>query len=409
MQGNKSTQSKFDLKLLLKARHKVILKKFVRVHILQEEATGLLRRYSFELEDTPSNLPLPAFRRNICLENQNNFNIAEENQKKSSTKMKKINKLDFRGFRLHRPEDDDVTQLNIEYIKRTEKNKKTVSSLTAIEKANGSIASTNVAARGIQSHPGVTFKGVLKVAIGNPTGYNDKFVIIIGYRVYVFESELSNSALIAFEVEPREVEKFGNMDPGYFILKSSMQPSIYVLQDRNGLQVLLSLEDSVGYACMLHTFDMLGTIKSMTHRLSEFYNDYGSNDFHCEKLQSHDYGLNRQEYNYSELDIAAERSTFIGLKPIKFHPGLSEISIVNLPLSTRCIDFIFDVVGKRKMQLQVVRLEYNEYQVDSYSVFANYFKDANFKSLKVFSMSGNKIGDKGLVQILDAINQRLDV
>ena len=70
--------SKFDLKLLLKTRHKIILKKFVRVHILQEEATGLLRRYSFELEDTPSSLPLPAFRRNICLENQNNFNIADE-------------------------------------------------------------------------------------------------------------------------------------------------------------------------------------------------------------------------------------------------------------------------------------------------------------------------------------------
>ena len=125
--------------------------------------------------------------------------------------------------------------------------------------------------------------------------------------------------------------------------------------------MLLALEDMVGYACMIHTFDMLATIKSMTYRLSEFYNDYSNNVFHCEKQQSYDYGLNRQEYSYSELDIAVERATFVGLKPIKFHKGLSEISIINLPLSTRCIDFIFDIVSKRKMQLQLIRLEYNEY------------------------------------------------
>ena len=135
--------------------------------------------------------------------------------------MKKINKLDFRGFRIHRPEDDDVTQFNTEYIKRTEKNKKAADSLTAIEKINGSIASTNVAARGIQGYSGVTFKGALKVAIGNPTGYNDKFIVMVGYRMYIFESELSDSAIVAFEIELREVEKFGSMDPGFFILKSN--------------------------------------------------------------------------------------------------------------------------------------------------------------------------------------------
>ena len=413
-QSNKNSATKYELKVLLKPRQKTLLKKLIRVHILQNEAPELLRRNSFEMNETQIVFPRETIRTNMCERNRMNFSMEEEYIKKVLVKMKRLNKLEFKGVNLKQPQEDEITKMSIHYWNNNETSKKKIEKRTAIEMDLGSIASTNVMAKIVLNYPHITFKDIINLGLENPENLNPHFVVLIGYRLYVFENENAKKAKIAFEIEPREIEKMVTQPPGYFILKNQIQLPLFISLEKQGLQLLLLLEDVVGYQCCINAFDLQKKLKSMTPTLSNYFQNHQEKVFHTELISGGDKqrGTSSQIYDQNadhKFDAEIEKCYFVSLRSLKFHNSLIEISLIKVRLSPRCVDYIFQVVGAIKLDLKVLRFEKNEFKATICTSISNYFKSPQFNSLDVFSIAENDIGDEGLSVLLTPIEEKLEV
>lgn len=402
------TPNRFDIKTSLKIRQKQILKKFVRVYILQMEAPSLLRRYSFELPNLPVSLPASVAKINVNIENRRNFNHEDDIHNKTLIKMKKLNKMDFHGFRLKDHTSDEVTAFSHDYWRRTEKNQARVAKKSALEFNNNSLVSTNITAAVISTFPETTFKGLISMSLNSPNKFTYQYVVVIGYRMYIYENDKSKKAEVCFEIEPRQIEKKTNTSPGFFVMKNSLHADIYVLLDRFGIDLILHLEEIVAYSCAIHTLDLLNNLKSMTPILTDFFLNNQAETFFFKVLPREGSAVDESSDNGSK-SIFAEKSFATSLTGFSFHPRLAELSIINIGMTRQMLDSIFLTVHKARYKLKILRFEYNKFQPEDIGILANYFGSDIFESLDEFSLSGNMIGDEGIENILRAIIRKLDV
>lgn len=398
---------KMDLKNTLKNRLKMILKKFIRVHVLQMEAPKLLRRYSLELPALNIRLPVSVAKINLNAENRRNFNVEEESQKKFSMKMKKLNKMEFSGFQLRDHASEEVTAFAHEYA-RTEKSTSKQKEKLALEFANASIVNTNISCPIISLFPDVVFKGLLSMAQNKPTTFNYKYAVLIGYRLYIYETEKSKKASVCFEIEPRAIEIYKDIAPGYYALKNGFHSDLFILKDSTSVKLMIILEEIVAYECCVHTLDCLGNLRSMTPKLTDFYMDNKVEDYKFEVLsKQHTTPSEKQWIN--EMRPIVEKSFYSSLKGLMFHPNLTELSIVNIPLSTKMVAFVLHVVTELKFNMKIIRLEYNELTIDHIGPLKDFLEKDRFSGLEELSLTGNQFGDEGLDMLLGTIVQKLDL
>lgn len=400
-----------DLKALIKPRQKVLLKKFVRIHVLTEEASQLQRRPSMDLIDGAPDLPASKELKSECLSNRRNFNFEEDKKKRDAIRMKKINKLAFTPFHMKRIEEDEITVYSHEHWKRHEKDPIKLASKTALEFSSGSIVSSNIRAKLLINHPAVIFSGKQSMNVGSPSGYSMVFVILVGWRLYVYDSQDSKRAKVVFEIEPRDMEKGLSPTPGWYSLANSYQDPLYFSMEKEGPKLLKYLDIVIGYQSLVHMYEQTGNIRFLTSSLTDFYSDpYEPRYVNIYEKDIDSVTTLEEEMSITEgVTDKMKGIIYMTLKPIKYHKLLTELTIVNIHLSSRCVSFLFEAIHYVKPNLKVLRLEYNEFGPDVFNnCIVRYINSELFTSMDVLSVSGNRVGDSSVDALLTPISKLLE-
>jgi hypothetical protein len=416
LDGNKKKEKrkqenkgKADLKSILKPRQKLLLKKFVRIHLLQFETPELLRRPSFELMEEAPNLPAASTLESSCMFNRKNFSFTEDKRKRDMLRMKKINKLEFKPFNMKRVEEDEVTQFSMSHWKKAERDPKKLEKKLALEFANGSIVSSNIRAKLLINHPSVIYSGKADMNTGKPGGWSTNFVILIGFRLYVYSNADSKKADVVFELEPRDLEKGMSPSPGWFALHNSYQDPLFFSMEKEGPKLLKYLDVVIGYECVVHMYEQIGKIKYLNGLLTDFYSD----PFEPRYINNYDEDMDNQTTNdvsITENPTKEMQSViYMTLKPIKYHKNLTELTIINISLSSRAVRFLFEAIHYVKPRLKVLRLEYNDFGPEAFNeCIVEYTRSPLFFSLDVLSVSGNPVGDSCVEALLNPISKKLE-
>jgi len=408
----KKDAPKTDFKSVIKPRHKQLLKKFVRVHVLQTEAIKVVRRPSFELSEIKVEPPVAKTINSMNAFNRKTFNLEEDLRKKDALKFKKLNKLEFKPMSLFNAQEDEITQFSDNHWKRVEKDPKKLASKLMPQFAGYSIVSSNIKAKLLINHPAVVYVGKVGMSYNSPSFYSNMFVVLVGFRLYVYSTSDSRSADVVFELEPVNMEKGTDPDPGWYALKNSFQDPMYFMLDNDGAKLLKYLDIVIGYMCVVHMFEQTKQIQYLDARLTNFYADAYEPRF----INEIDYDPGEEEVNpkpsgtsltYDVRDLMQD-IIYMSLKPVKYHKQLQEISIINIHLTARSVGFLFESLFYVKPRLKVMRFEYNSITASTINPWiTKYFTSDIFYSLQTFSLSGNQVEDATLDNLLQILNKRI--
>ena len=405
-------KQKMDLKIQLKPRLKVILKKFVRVNIMQMDYPDLYnRRYSFELEGIEDRQTMHNTRINIFDESRRNFSFHEEQAKRLQLKMKKLNKLDFKTFPAQNESDLDFERQNREYWEKGTKKQSDVAKATKPEFANGSTHNTNIAMAVLEANPNVIFKNTVFCSIAPGSPRQPYMAFLLDYKLYLYEPGMNKKAVLCYDIVVRDYEKVMNSKPtaSYVIFKNGVQKDLNLALDDSGGKLFLEIEYITAYAASVTSYDLMDDLKNMQEKTSRFYCDLTLDGYqNIRKTDATDFGHSKKVVFVKVLQTEIELCMNLSLRSLKGHLTMREVSIINVPLSSRALDYLFSVATQRGHVFSIIRLEYNGLFNEGFAPLCRYLKFVPLISLDLLSMSGNRIGDLGVEEILGTVWERLE-